>query len=146
MASQLEAFGATTSSLDDVLAYFDELPPVQVEEMIGDWDGAVVPTGRPGEAQLDALRWVGKRFNGPDDVDPLMCLDDNGDRVASDVMKRASLRMVEFRDVVTATMVYDRHPIFDHFRRVDDDTVLGVMDRRGSVEMVFSLTRRAAPA
>jgi hypothetical protein len=119
---------------------------VRVEEMIGDWDGVVVPTGRPGEAQLDALRWVGKRFTGPDDVDPLMCLDDNGDRVASDVMKRASLRMVEFRDVVTATMVYDRHPIFDHFRRVDDDTVLGVMDRRGSVEMVFSLTRRAAPA
>ena len=28
-------------------------------------------------------------------------------------------------------MVYDKHPVFDHFRRVDADTVLGLMDRKG---------------
>jgi Domain of unknown function (DUF4334) len=32
--------------------------------------------------------------------------------------------------VVTATMSYDALPINDHFRRVDADTVIGVMDVR----------------
>lgn len=43
----------------------------------------------------------------------------------------ARLRIMEYRGQSTATMVYDRLPINDHFVRVDDDTVLGVMDLRG---------------
>jgi uncharacterized protein DUF4334/GXWXG protein len=44
---------------------------------------------------------------------------------------KARLRMTEFRGVTTATMVYDSLPINDVFRRVDEDTALGLMDRRG---------------
>lgn len=44
---------------------------------------------------------------------------------------RARLRMTEYRGVVSATLCYDALPIHDVFRRVDDDTVLGVMDLRG---------------
>src|SRR5688500_7270350 len=44
---------------------------------------------------------------------------------------RARLRTVEHRGVVTAAMVYDALPIIDVFRRVDSNTVLGVMDLRG---------------
>jgi len=54
---------------------------------------------------------------------------------------RARLRAVEHRGVVTAAMVYDHLPIIDFFRRVDDDTLLGVMDLRGSVPYYFVLTR-----
>lgn len=43
---------------------------------------------------------------------------------------RARLRAVEKRGVVTAAMVYDHLPIIDFFRRVDDDTLLGLMDLR----------------
>ena len=53
------------------------------------------------------------------------------------VMGKASLRSVTYRDVVTATIVYDNHPIFDHFRNVDDDTVLGVIDRKGDEFPLF---------
>jgi hypothetical protein len=107
----------------------------------------VVRTGHPGEDQLDGLRWAGKAFRGPDDVDPMVCLDDGGERRPSDVLGSATLRRVEYRGVVTATMVYDRHPIFDHFRRVGRDTVLGVMDRKGEEHpLVFFLSRRSAPA
>lgn len=56
---------------------------------------------------------------------------------------RARLRSIEFRGVVTAGMVYDHLPIIDFFRRVDDDTVLGVMDLRGSTPYVFVLERDA---
>ena len=54
---------------------------------------------------------------------------------------RARLRAVEHRGVVTAAMVYDHLPIIDFFRRVDADTLLGVMDLRGSVPYFFVLTR-----
>jgi Domain of unknown function (DUF4334)/GXWXG protein len=57
----------------------------------------------------------------------------------------ARLRMVEYRGVVTASMCYDRQPINDHFRRVDDDTVLGAMDLRGMAQpFLFVLQREDA--
>ncbi|KAA1426395.1 DUF4334 domain-containing protein [Nocardioides antri] len=54
---------------------------------------------------------------------------------------RARLRAVEHRGVVTAAMVYDHLPIIDVFRRVDDDTLLGVMDLRGAPPYFFVLAR-----
>ena len=54
---------------------------------------------------------------------------------------KARLRMVEHRGVVTATMTYDALPVNDHFRRVDDDTLLAVMDLRGSPPFLFLLRR-----
>jgi hypothetical protein len=49
--------------------------------------------------------------------------------------------MIEHRGVVTATMSYDALPINDHFRRVDDATLLGVMDLRGAPPFFFVLRR-----
>lgn len=54
---------------------------------------------------------------------------------------RARVHMAEYRGVVTATMTYDRQPISDHFRRLDADTLLGVMDLRGADPYVFVLQR-----
>jgi hypothetical protein len=55
---------------------------------------------------------------------------------------QARLRNVEFRGVVTAAMVYDDLPIIDVFRRVDADTLLGVMDYRAHpAPYVFVLER-----
>lgn len=61
---------------------------------------------------------------------------------------RARLRMVEYRGVSTATMIYDAKPINDHFRRVDEATLLGAMDMRGLDDPFFFLLRRdeGAPA
>ncbi|WP_243706412.1 DUF4334 domain-containing protein [Micromonospora sp. KC721] len=57
----------------------------------------------------------------------------------------ARLRMTEYRGVVTATMCYDTLPVHDVFRRIDDDTVLGAMDTRGSPHpFMFVLTRDEA--
>lgn len=33
-----------------------------------------------------------------------------------------------YRGVASAAMIYDDKPIFDHFRYVNEDTVLGAMD------------------
>jgi hypothetical protein len=55
---------------------------------------------------------------------------------------RARLRNVEYRGKVSATIIYDHLPIHDYFRRVDDDTILGVMDRRGVERPFFFVLRR----
>ena len=128
------------SALED----FDALPAVGEEQLLGDWDGELVPTGHPGEPMLDGLRWAGKRFVSRDEVYPLICLSESGEREVNAVMGEATIRMVEYRGVVTATMVYDKHPIFDAFRAEDADTLVGAMDRKGeSAPLMFRLRRRA---
>jgi hypothetical protein len=130
------------TALAELDALFDALPAVDEDFMVGEWNGGVFVTGHPGEQQLGALRWIGKTFRSRNDVDPIVARGDDGGRVASPVMGSASLRRVEYRGVVTATMVYDQHPIFDHFRKVDARTVLGVMDRKNdSMPLYFYLRR-----
>ncbi|QGQ20198.1 DUF4334 domain-containing protein [Cellulomonas sp. JZ18] len=55
---------------------------------------------------------------------------------------QARLREVTYRGVPSGAMVYDRLPVVDAFRRVDDETVLGVMDMRWQPQpYVFALRR-----
>jgi len=57
---------------------------------------------------------------------------------------RARLREMAHRGRVSAAMVYDQLPIIDVFRRMDDDTVLGLMDQKGSARTFFFVLRRQA--
>lgn len=54
----------------------------------------------------------------------------------------ARLRDIEYRGVVSVAMVYDHLPIIDHFRRVDEHTLLGIMDLRGMDAPYFFVLRR----
>lgn len=135
---------AEKADLESLFALYDSLPAVPAERMIGEWEGGCFRTGHPGERQLGKMGWIGKSFRGRNDVDPIVVRDANGQRVASPVLGTASLRSVEYRGTVTATMVYDQHPIFDHFRAVDESTVLGVMDRKGEKLPLFFYLRRVA--
>ncbi|MCA1494667.1 DUF4334 domain-containing protein [Sinorhizobium alkalisoli] len=49
----------------------------------------------------------------------------------------ASLRSMPFRGAMSAAMVYDRKPIIDHFRKIDRDRVLGVMQIEGGDRHYF---------
>lgn len=49
----------------------------------------------------------------------------------------ARLRMIDYRGKTSATMIYDRMPIHDHFRRLDDNTVMGLMDFKWTEEPYF---------
>jgi len=54
----------------------------------------------------------------------------------------ARLRMIEYRGRVTATMCYDEKAILDHFARIDDNRVMGVMDLKGIPDpYIFVLER-----
>ena len=55
---------------------------------------------------------------------------------------QARLRMMEYRGKVSATMIYDYLPINDSFRKVDDNTVLGIMDYKHSPQAFFFVLKR----
>jgi len=126
----------------ELFAFFDSLPAMPAQRMLGDWTGGVLSRGHPVEGQLTAMRWGGKRFNSADEVYPIISQDDQGNRVINDVLGTASLREVVFRGVATATMIYDKSPVFDHFRKVHDHLVVGVMDQKGNDQPLFFYLER----
>jgi hypothetical protein len=167
--------GATT---EEALAFYDSLPAVTIEELLGCWAGGEIHTGHPMNGLLAPIGWHGKRFESADEVHPLVMDRPGGGRysmnpgliplpillrhhallgnatllriarrlgpVGRTRAPRARLRMLEYRGVVTVAMCYDQLPIHDVFRKVDDDTVLGAMDLRGTAEpLVFFLRRES---
>ncbi|MGO2516515.1 MAG: DUF4334 domain-containing protein [Corynebacterium variabile] len=156
-------------------ALFDSLPPVQVEDMLGNWHGAEVSTGNPLDGVLELSGWHGKRYYSAEDAHPLVMAGRRGlfavnpalvpmglAMRTAPVLRRlklgravrallpvartgkpaARLRMVEYRGVVSGTMVYDALPVNDHIRRVDEDTLFGAMDFRARDEpFMFTLHR-----
>ena len=128
------AGGRVTADELDLL--WAALPPVRPEAILGSWRGSEFVSGHSFEGQLALARWYGKTFTSLTDVAPLVCRDDQGNLFANTQWAKggASLWTVEFRGESTATMVYDGRPILDHFKRVDDGTLLGVMNGKGVLD------------
>jgi hypothetical protein len=57
-------------------------------------------------------------------------------------VSQARLRMMENRGVVTATMIYDYLPINDSFKKIDDNSVFGLMDYKLIPQPFFFLLQR----
>jgi len=55
---------------------------------------------------------------------------------------KARLRMMEYHQKVSATMIYDELPILDTFRKIDQNTVLGIMDFKAVPQPFFFLLQR----
>lgn len=116
-------------------ALWADLEVVVASALVGSWRGFAFPTGHPVERVLARSRWHGKRFAAPNDATPLVCRADDGSLYSDTIAGKgeASLWNVEFRGEVTATMVYDGMPVLDHFKRVDDNTLMGIMNGKPDV-------------
>jgi hypothetical protein len=58
----------------------------------------------------------------------------------------ASIKTVAFEGVASAAMIYDDQPIVDHFRRINDDSLMGLMAMRDDDRFyVFELERVIDP-
>lgn len=64
--------------LDDVLSFYDALPPVTMDQMLGSWRGSGVPTGNPFDGLLEHYGWHGKRYDTADEAHPLVFPDPRG--------------------------------------------------------------------
>ena len=165
--------GQTTT--EKALQWFDALDPVNLDFMLGRWQGSGLHTNHPMDGLLEISSWYGKEFVNSETVHPLLFLDRNQNifKVApnatamnwvlkmpwlkNDALKpllmlinglmktevsQARLRMMEYRGKVTATMVYDYLPINDSFRKIDENTVLGIMDYKSYPQPFFFILER----
>ena len=73
----------------------------------------------------------GKRFVTRDDAEPIVCFAEDGSLVASVDFGVARLRELSFRGTSSAGMVYDQQPWIDYFRKLDDDTLVAMIDIKG---------------
>jgi Domain of unknown function (DUF4334)/GXWXG protein len=164
---------ATTTAT--ALAQFDALEPVDLDFMLGRWQGSGCPTDHPMDGLLEASNWYGKEFIDAETVHPLLFLDGQNRiiKVAPNptamewVLKipglkhpalkplllltnsllktetsQARLRMMNYRGKTSATMIYDYLPINDAFRKIDDNTVFGLMDFKSSPQPFFFILKR----
>ena len=167
--------GKTTT--EKALQLFDLLEIVNLDFMLGRWQGSGLHTDHPMDGLLETSNWYGKEFITPENVHPLLFLNSKGKifKVAPHptamnwvlklpILKKnffkpllmlimflvkteksqARLRMMEYRGKDTATMIYDYLPINDSFRKVDDNTVLGVMDYKNSPQPFFFVLKRCS--
>jgi hypothetical protein len=118
-------------------AFWTTLEPASIDFMIGEWRGGEFHTGHRSNGFMKKLNWFGKTFVSASDAKPLVCLDADGKKFSNtEAMKgEASLWLEEFRGEVTASMVYDGQPVHDHFKKVDDNAVMGIMNGKGAVDV-----------
>jgi hypothetical protein len=121
------------AELDD---FWATLKPATIDFMIGEWAGGEFETGHRANGFMKRLNWFGKTFLSATDAKPLVCLDAEGNKYSNtEAMKgEASLWMEEFRGEIVASMVYDGAPIHDHFKVVDENAVVGIMNGKGALD------------
>ncbi|MFD3508678.1 DUF4334 domain-containing protein [Nocardia sp. NPDC058666] len=118
-----------TADLDQL---WTRLRPARAEDILGQWRGDAFQTGHPLCGALPASGWYGKNFLALDDAQPLICRRDDGTLFSNIELGQgeATLWNIEFRGEVTATMVYDGRAVFDHFKWLDDCTLMGITNGR----------------
>ncbi|KAL8707751.1 MAG: hypothetical protein Q9220_007271 [cf. Caloplaca sp. 1 TL-2023] len=132
----------------DAEELFNSLKPLNdAGFMLGSWLGGGIETGHPGNESMRKLRWAGKDYRSIDDGDPIMVLNEKNERVWNEDWGHASLREMVFRGKTSVAMIYDIKPIFDHFRYVNEDLIMGAMDAPKVMDpslgtFYFSLKRR----
>lgn len=84
------------TTVEEALATFDSLEPVDTRFMIGSWKGEPVPTGHPLDRLLEAYRWHGKRFESDEAAHPLVFSTLRGRRASVDPKYfRSALHLID---------------------------------------------------
>ena len=84
---------------------------------------------------------IGLRLPTPKN-ETLKPLYSNLSKILQTTESKARVRMMEYRDRLSATMIYDYLPIHDVFRKIDDNKVLGLMDWKGIEKPFFFVLNR----
>ncbi|MFH1030746.1 MAG: DUF4334 domain-containing protein [bacterium] len=121
--------------------FFAELEPIEIDELIGKWRGGYFRTGKSKVEfflkNFIIFKWHGKNFLSADNVKALV-FSFLGIKFNLP-LGTARLRKVEYRDKFSISMIYNYFPIIDNFRKVDDNTIMGIMDIKGKTGVYFYL-------
>ena len=172
MATLEQILKTKAATTEDALKVYDELPSVSIDDMLGRWKGFEIKTDHIMDGLLELSGWYGKIFISTEEVYPLVMYSEDKrslwslnpkhiplgvdfpkSKVLQTMMRlakpflrtkrsKARLRMVEHRGKITASMIYDDKAIYDHFAKIDDNTVLGCMDLKGVSQPYFWVMQR----
>jgi hypothetical protein len=136
----VNAIAASTQvfTSDELMPYFDQLPPVTIAEMIGTWHGGKFDGGKP-----DPINWWGKQVRSADEALGFLCKQDDGTIYSWEGLGRATMADEAFRGVTSAALVYDNGFMTDYFRKVSEGVVVGYspIGFGESADLFFHLTR-----
>ena len=125
-------------------ALFSDLSPVDVNEMMGEWQLGYLfteGTGSRWESFIRhcPIRLYGKRFMHKNRVQAWL-FNVLGVKFGLPGTS-AILESICYRDKCSTSMIYNYLPMIDHFRKVDESCVMGIMEVRGEVSTYFYLRR-----
>lgn len=141
---------------DELFTFYDSLPEILPNEMLGHWKGGSWKVGTPLDGLLELGQWYGKIFHTINHVDAVVhkfrffsVVGFLGTllyfpwKIWTEQQKyrmpatKACLREIHYRGKTSSSMVYYYLPIIDHFRKIDQNTIVGIMDMKGKAKYEF---------
>ncbi|ADV83773.1 DUF4334 domain-containing protein [Terriglobus saanensis] len=114
-----------------LLDLFDQLDPISCDEIYSRWATGPFNTDHWATKAVSKVKWYGQWFRSKMDATPLVCFDEEGNLFPYQVIGgEGTLWMAEFRGKISATMMCDLQPVFNYFRKVDDNTLMGIMSEK----------------
>jgi hypothetical protein len=120
-----------------IMPLYRQLESIPIEFLISTWHGSLF-NGQPTEG------WFGKNMISADHVQPLLFQRPDGSVYSNEVWGLAKLIEEEVYGLpTTVTLVYYDKPLKDYFRRVTNETVIGLTpgEMVGGPDFFFQLTR-----
>ena len=119
-----------------LMKLYRQLEPVSIDFMLSTWHGSLF-NGQSGDG------WWGKNMISAQLVQPLLFQRPDGSVYSNEVWGLAHLETGVYDGLSeTAMLVYNDKPLYDYFRRVTDETVIGLTPAAAAkVDFFFQLTR-----
>ncbi|ODV89284.1 hypothetical protein CANCADRAFT_3912 [Tortispora caseinolytica NRRL Y-17796] len=151
----------------EALEFYLDLEPMELHELRGGWKGSTLYTDHPLDNKMASFGWHGMFFKNNEVVYPSIWNANDGSKFIADPLKvitavqsstapdimgspqsylttsdSARIRMVVSYDHPTATLIYNNLPIYDSFKRIDDDRIVGLVDMKGVDKPYFFMMTR----
>jgi hypothetical protein len=121
---------------EHLMKLYRQLEPITIGFLLGTWHGSLF-NGQTGDG------WWGKNMISAELVQPLLWQREDGSVYSNEVWGLAHLELGKYDTLSeTATLVYNDKPLYDYFRRLTDETVIGLTPAAAAgVDFFFQLTR-----
>jgi len=126
-------------SFDELDQFFASLDSVDIEETLGFWKGGYLKGWEIFFRNYILFHWFGKYFFSAEEI-RAQVWSILGFKISFG-LGNSRLRRVEFRNKVSTALIYNYLPLIDHFRKVDDETLMGIMEIKGRIVVYFYLQR-----
>ncbi|MFC1645225.1 DUF4334 domain-containing protein [Patescibacteria group bacterium] len=131
-----------TVSKKELELFFDQLEPITPQELSGIWRGGFFPTGSLMEffiSDFIIFKWYGKKFISKDNAKALL-FSFFGIKLSIPI-GNSFLKEINFKGKNSTSIIYKHLPIIDYLRKVNKNTLMGIMEMNGKIKIYFYLQK-----